>query len=155
MAVENESPSACWCLWFGMWSTAVGAWARHQPAPCDGSHASICTAQIQRNIWFILHNRKWALIYLSSVVWTLFKIHPKHRHSYFQEAFGNPLCSRGFATSSADLEERGARRFWLQTQISSSSPQLWGQNFKGNPAPAMSQDSGVGSSLSVWVCRWG
>lgn len=101
VAAENESPSICWCVWLGIWSTVVGAWARQEPAPCDGSHTCIWTAQVQRNVWFILHKRRWALIYLSSVVWTLPKIHPKHLHSYFQEAFGNPLCSQGFATSPA------------------------------------------------------
>ena len=94
VAAENESPSICWCVWLGIWSTVVGAWARQEPAPCDGSHTCIWTAQVQRNVWFILHKRRWALIYLSSVVWTLPKIHPKHLHSYFQEAFGNPLCSQ-------------------------------------------------------------
>lgn len=152
--------SLSWCLWLWIWRTAEGTWTGNQlNPPSVGSRACVCTAYLQRSIWFLLCIRRLTLVLLSSVRRKFCRVCLKHLHSCFLKAFGNPWSSRNFASNPAIwdppllqwsiLQERGAKRIWLQTWVASNPLLIWGADLQRRPSHCCESALFIAVSLGV------
>lgn len=154
-----------WCLWLRIWRTVEGTWTRNQLTPPPvGSCACVCTAYLQRSTWFVLCIRRLTLIRLSSEARKFSRVHLKHLHSHFPEAFGNPWSSQSFASNPAIwdppllrwslLQDRGAKRIWLQTWVASNPLLIQGPDLQRKPSHCCESRLLQWFIASVWECRW-